>query len=308
VEAVVNIALTHNLKTRAADDAEFDTPETIALLAGTLRELGHSVRPVEVTRPIEAIAAELRRLAPELVFNIAEGERGVFREAIVPAVCDQLGLPHTGSPASVVALCLDKALAKRVVAAAGVPVAPGRFVREPDDDFAPPVILKPNFEGSSKGITQASVISEGPVAPALAAALRAHPAGILVERYVDGWDAAVGFVAGEVLEPVRYAYEPTGRHRIYDATLKRDDRAVPLADVPSAIATRLREAAATAFAALGVRGYARADFRVTPGGAIVFLEVNALPSLAPVNNELYRRRSPRDVIAAIVAARVTIAA
>lgn len=304
----MNVALTHNLRRHEADDAEFDTPETIELLVRTLRELGHDVRPVEVTRPIEAIAAELRRLAPELVFNIAEGERGAFREAVVPALCDQLGLAHTGSPASVVALCLDKALAKRVVAAAGVAVAPGRFVRAPDDDFDPPVILKPNFEGSSKGITQASVITEGPVAPALAAALRAHPAGILVERYLDGWDAAVGFLACEVLEPVRYAYVPTGPHRIYDAVLKRDDRAAPLGDVPPTIATRLRTAAATAFAALGVTGFARADFRVTPGDEIVFLEVNALPSLAPVNNELYRRRSPRDVIAAIVAARVTLAA
>lgn len=295
----MNIALTHNLRTATHDDAEFDSPETIAMLTATLRELGHDVRPVEVTRPIESIATELRRLAPELVFNIAEGDRGAFREAVVPALCDQLGLVHTGSSASVVALCLDKALAKRVVAAAGVAVAPGWFVRAPDD-FTPPVILKPNFEGSSKGITQASVIMEGPVAPALAAALKAYPTGILVERYLDGWDAAVGFVAGEVLEPVRYAYKPTGAHRIYDAILKRDDRAAPLIDVPAPISTRLRYAAALAFTALGVTGFARADFRVTPAGEVVFLEVNALPSLSPINNELYRGRSPRAVIAAIV--------
>lgn len=306
----MNIALTHNLRRHPGDDAEFDPPETIELLRRTLVELGHAVRPVEVTRPIEAVATELRRLAPELVFNVAEGERGAFREAVVPALCDQLGLAHTGSPASVVALCLDKSLAKRVVAAAGVRVAPGRFVRVVGDEHGldPPVILKPNFEGSSKGITQASVIVEGPVAPRLAAALRAHPAGILVERYLDGWDAAVGFLAGEVLDPVRYAYVATGVHRIYDATLKRDDHAVPLADVPAALAEGLREAACRAFGALGVVGYARADFRVTPDDEIVFLEVNALPSLAPIHNELYVRRSPRDVIAAIVAARVTISA
>ena len=304
----MNVAVTHNLRRHPGDDAEFDPPETIELLRRTLVELGHHVRPVEVTRPIETVAAELRRLAPELVFDVAEGERGAFREAVVPALCDQLGLAHTGSPASVVALCLDKALAKRVVAAAGVPVAPGRFVRTIAEahGLSPPVILKPNFEGSSKGITQASVVIEGPVTPWLAAALRAHPAGILVERYLDGWDAAVGFVAGEVLEPVRYAYVPTGAHRIYDATLKRDDHAAPLEDVACPLADRLREAAGRAFEALGVVGYARADFRVMPGDEIAFLEVNALPSLAPIHNELYVRRSPRDVIAAIVAARVTI--
>ena len=307
----MNIALTHNVRRRPGDDAEFDTPETIEMLRRTLRELGHDVRAVEVTRPIESVAAELRKLSPELVFNIAEGVRGVFREAVIPTLCDELGLAYTGSPASVLALCLDKALAKRVVAAAGVAVAPGRLVRAPlgvDDRFTPPVILKPNFEGSSKGITQASVIIEGPVTPHLAAALRAHPAGILVERYLDGWDVAVSFLAGEVLEPVRYAYEPTGPHRIYDASLKRDDRAAPLVDVAPPLAARLKDAARRAFAAVGVVGYARADFRVTPDDEIVFLEVNALPSLAPVNNEMYRSRSPREVLAAIVAGRVTLVA
>jgi D-alanine-D-alanine ligase-like ATP-grasp enzyme len=78
--------------------------------------------------------------------------------------------------------------------------------------------------------------------------------------------------------------------------------------VPLPLVARLREAAGLAFGALGVVGYARADFRVTPEDEIVFLEVNALPSLAPIHNELYLRRSPRDVIAAIVAARVTISA
>lgn len=314
----MNIALTHNLRRHVGDDAEFDTPETIEMLRRTLRELGHDVRAVEVTRPIESVAAELRKLSPELVFNIAEGVRGVFREAVIPTLCDELGLAYTGSPASVLALCLDKALAKRVVAAAGVAVAPGKLVRAPldhlpalpslDDRFTPPVILKPNFEGSSKGITQASVITEGPVTPHLAAALRAHPAGILVESYLDGWDVAVGFLAGDVLEPVRYAYEPTGPHRIYDATLKRDDRAVPLVDVVPSLAARLKDAARRAFAAVGVVGYARADFRVTPDDEIVFLEVNALPSLAPVNNEMYRSRTPREVLSAIVSGRVTLVA
>src|SRR5262249_14732525 len=118
----------------------------------------------------------------------------------------------------------------------------------------------------------------------------------------------VGFLAGEVLEPVRYAYESTGPHRIYDASLKRDDRAAPLVEVEPELADRLKDAARRAFAAVGVAGYARADFRVTPDDEIVFLEVNALPSLAPINNEMYRWRSPRDVIAAIVAGRVTLVA
>ncbi|HET9990729.1 MAG TPA: hypothetical protein VFQ65_19500 [Kofleriaceae bacterium] len=304
----MNVALAFNARRHDGEDhAEFDTPETIALIEQTLRGLGHRVTPLEVTRPVDEVARALRRLAPELVFTIAEGERGTFREALVPALCDQLGLACTGSSASVLALTLDKALAKRVVAAAGVAVPRGAFVRASDDVTVPlPAIVKPNFEGSSKGITQASVVTElARLRPAIEAALRAFPAGVLVEELVPGEDVAVAFLAGEVLAPVRYAYRATGPHRIYDAVLKRDDRAAPLEDVASPFADVLRAAAATAFGALGVTGYARADFRVTPEGRCVFLEVNALPSLAPTNNELYRSRSAREVIAAIVGATIT---
>ena len=76
------------------------------------------------------------------MFNFAEDERGTFREAFYPALFEQLGLVHTGSSASALALCLDKVIAKRIVAAAGVRVP---------DDRGRRVIVKPRFEGSSKG-------------------------------------------------------------------------------------------------------------------------------------------------------------
>src|SRR5258707_1360931 len=83
-----------------------------------LASLGHVVTPVDVSCSIEALIRRLRRIAPDLVFNLAEGQRGRFREAFYPALFEQLGLPHTGSHASVLAVCLDKALAKRIVSAA----------------------------------------------------------------------------------------------------------------------------------------------------------------------------------------------
>ncbi|MFT3700218.1 MAG: hypothetical protein QM831_44145 [Kofleriaceae bacterium] len=278
----MKIALVYN-----AGEGEFDSPETVAFIAGHLRPLGRVMTLLEVTRPIDEVARALRRLDPDLVFNIAEGQGSAFREAVIPMLCGELGIPCTGSSPSVLALTLDKLLCKRLVAAAGV-----RVPRDSGDR----VIVKPRCEGSSIGITQDSV--------------RASPMpgmlpGMLVEECVDGWDAAVGYVAGDVLDPVRYVYRPTGPHRIYCAELKRDDRLVPLEDVEPVVGERLRRAAATAFAAVGVHGFARADFRVTRDGEVVFLEINALPSLAPTNNELYARRPARDVIAAIVGATIS---
>jgi D-alanine-D-alanine ligase len=263
------------------------------------------------------LVARLQRAAPHVVFNIAEGRVGRFREAFYPALFEQLGLRHTGSPASVLAICLDKVLAKRVVAAAGVPVAAGVLVRgRGGGALAAPrsrVIVKPNYEGSSKGITQASV-AEG--ARALRAVvrerLRRYPDGVLVEEYVDGVDVGVAFVDGiGILPPICWRYEPTGPHHILDLALKQGPPERVRVEVPAAIggavSERVLEAAARAFAALDVTGFGRADFRVTPDGDVRFLEMNPLPTLAPSEEEMYAAAAhvgyrPADVLGAITTA------
>lgn len=312
----MRIALTYNEKRSASEaEAEFDSPETIHAIARMLASLGHGVTPVEVSRPVEALVAELRRLAPDLVFNMAEGTVGTFREAFYPALFEHLGLPHTGSPASVLALCLDKAMAKKIVAAARVHTPRGQLVRRLDELrlVTSKVIVKPNFEGSSKGITQSSVVADPEHLPAaVASALATYPAGVLVEDFVDGTDVAVGFVDGlGLLAPIGYAYDTGGPHQIYDLALKqgppeRIDVQVP-AKLDELTTSRLIAAAKRAFAALGVIGYGRADFRVTPDGMVQFLELNPLPSLAPRERDLYAAAAPlgksaRDVLACIVSA------
>src|SRR6185369_7427823 len=113
---------------------------------------------------------------------------------------------------------------------------------------------------------------------------------VLVEEYVDGIDVAVGWVAGlGVLPAISYAYPPTGPHRIYDLALKqgppeRIDVQVP-APLPATTLKALETAATRAFEALGVAGYGRADFRVTPDGHVIFLEMNPLPTLDPAERD-----------------------
>jgi D-alanine-D-alanine ligase len=318
----MRIALTFNEKRSDTErDAEFDTIDTILSIARTLASMGHVVTPVEVSGAVDGVIGELRRVSPELVFNLAEGTGGRFREAFYPALLEQLGLPYTGSGASALALSMDKALAKRVVAAARVPTPMARLVRTPDDlaelgAVTMPVIAKPNFEGSSKGITQASVVTEAAALPGIVTEMLArYPAGVLVEHYVDGVDVAVGWVDGlGVLPPIGYAYEPTGEHRIYDLALKqgppeRIDVQVP-ARLDAVTTQRVLVLARRAFEALGIAGYGRADFRVTPDGAVYFLEMNPLPTLDPRERDLYAAaaaigKSPRDLLGAIIDASCT---
>ena len=255
----MRIALTYSRR-RSHDEAEaeLDWPEDIAPLAAAI-----GATPVDVRVPLPQLIEQLGGF--ELILNLAEGERGPFREAFYPALFDHLGLRYLGSPPSVLALCLDKLLCNRVVGAAGVRV-PGS---------GPPYIVKPRYEGSSKGITQASVVMD----PADAAC----PYESIVEEYVDGIDVAVAYVESlGFLPPIAYAYTPTGPHRIYDRALKQAGRSVrPYAiDAPAVTA-----AAERVFAALGVTGFGRADFRLTPEGEAVFLDMNPLPTF--VDDDFY---------------------
>lgn len=308
----MRIALTYNEK-RSADEAEaeFDSRNTIDALVARLERLGHEVTPVEVSGPIAALVDRLEALAPTVVFDIAEGERGAFREAFYPALFERLGLAYTGSSPSTRALCLDKWLASRIVAAAGVAVAGGVVVRHAGElahqALEPPLIVKPNYEGSSKGITAASVVGDrAQLAPAVAACLGRYPEGALVERYVAGRDVAVAWVDGlGWLPTIAYDHDEV----VYDYALKhvapeRVRVAIPAA-LDDDVRMRLQLAAQRAFAALGVSGYGRADFRLTACGEPIFLELNPLPSLA--DGELFAAAaaigaSADDVLACIVRA------
>lgn len=318
----MRIALAYNLKRSGAEEhAEFDTPATIEALSRILVGLGHRVAPIDVSGSIARLPARLRRLAPELVFNLAEGERGAFREAIYPALFDELGLPYTGSPASALALCLDKALAKSVVAAAGVPTPRGVLVHaasgaDPGAAIAArlclPVIVKPNLEGSSKGITPASVVGDaGRLPRVIGALLRRYPEGVLVEEFVRGPDVSVAWVAGlGLLPPIRYCYPAAGPFPVFDFAAKQAPERVRLeipAVMPPAFAERLAVHARRAFEVLGVTGYGRADFRIGPDGEAWFLEMNPLPALG--DPDLFAAAgalgaSPAALLSAIVDAAV----
>src|SRR5438105_7973042 len=154
----MKIAFTHNLKlTEAEEEAEFDTVETVDAIAGALAVGGHEVEKIEVSGPASHLAARIEAFAPDLIFNTAEGRRGRAREAFYPALFDELNFPYTGSDAYVLTVTLDKWLTKLYVAAHGIDSPRGRLVTardlaslgEASLGLAFPVIVKPNYEGSS---------------------------------------------------------------------------------------------------------------------------------------------------------------
>lgn len=297
----MRIAFTHNLQlTDSEDEAEFDTPTTVAALTEALTRLGHDVEPVEVSGPASRTVARLEALAPEMIFNTAEGKSGRYREAFYPGLFDQLGIPYTGSDAYICALTLDKQLTKLVLASHGIPTPKWYFVDDMAEWSPPelrfPVMVKPNYEGSSKGITLDSIVERPEdLRDRVAAALAKYPSGLLIEEFIVGRDVVVPFLekasahTGGVLAAAEYHFDPTivaGRkYQIYDYELKHGasagvDVRCP-ADLTPALAASLAQLSRKVYKVLGMRDLGRIDYRITDDGTPYFIEVNALPSLEP---------------------------
>jgi D-alanine-D-alanine ligase len=333
------IALTFNLKRRHVgevgyeDEAEFDSSECVEALAAAVA--GVSGGEVPLVEANEDVVESLKRVRPDVVFNIAEGRGKRSREAQVPAICDLLGIEHTGSDATTIAVCHDKDLAKTVARAGGVRVPRGRVCRRPSDaaraHLAFPVIVKPNAEGSSKGISERSVVhSSAELVDLVARLAPAFPAGVLCEEYIVGREFTAGVLADHdgglrVLGPSEICFESSaGPHPVYSFAIKSG--AVPYAlggstgvvvrgagyriESPARLdeqaARRVRTFVGRVFRALALRDVARIDFRLDAAGRPSFIEANPLPGLTPGYSDLTITAeasgiSYPDLIAAILA-------
>lgn len=295
----MRIAFTYNLKTgHSEEQAEFDTPETVSMLEGAFRQLGHEVVLVEASGTVRELLDRLDSARPDLVFNTAEGGQGRGREAYYPALFQRLGIPFTGSDAYVCTVTLDKHLTKLLVAHHGVRVPGWLFVRSMDDlrrvGLRYPLMVKPNFEGSSMGITAESVVEdEAALGRRVRAVLAQFPDGIMVEEYITGRDVVVPFLEAAapetrgILEPAEYVYASVAGRRfaIFELEMKMrgfEDVHVrsPAHLEPGQRAEAIR-ASRLAVEVLGVRDLGRMDYRLGEDGELYFLEMNALPSLEP---------------------------
>lgn len=302
----MRIGITFDLKSEAPAPAgapddlheEFDNPATIEAIAEVLRGFGHEV---ELLGDGRALLERLLADPPDFVFNIAEGQGiGRAREARVPAVLEMLGIPYSGSDPLTLAVTLDKDCAKRLVASAGVAVPRGVVVEAGDPlpqayagGLGFPVIVKPAWEGSSKGIRGKSIVDRPEQLAATVAWLnRDHQQPVLIEEYIEGDELTVGVLGNDpprILGVMRVLpTEPTERF-IYSLEIKRDFERLVRYECPAPLgdaATKaVHESALAAYRILGCRDVSRIDFRLRDG-VPYFLEVNPLPGLNPGSGDL----------------------
>ena len=162
----MKVTLTYNLKkkdeTKPADYfSEFDSENTINAIISALKSRGHTVEPIDVERP--NLFSYFKNNRIDMVFNIAEGTDGKFRESEIPAILDYLNIPYTGSNTFSLALALNKALTKKILKAENIPTPHFQLFAKGDEELDPnlrfPLIVKPNREGSAKGINVSSVVN-----------------------------------------------------------------------------------------------------------------------------------------------------
>ncbi len=275
---------------------EYDSEATVDHLCRALAALGHEVFRLGAGPGIIDV---LRKTRPDFVFNIAEGEGGRCREAHVPALLEMLGIPYLGSDPLTLCVTLDKAVAKRLVSSGGFPTPGFRTFRSEDEvdglTLAYPVIVKPAYEGSSKGVRLASRASS----PADARRMVSFVTGeyrqeAIVEEFIPGPEVTVGLVGNgrpRVLGIMEVVPKRVPREEfVYSLEVKRDwenqveYRCPP--PFPAETTAEIERCAVGIYRLLGCRDFSRIDFRLDGNRVPQFIECNPLPGLSPGYGDL----------------------
>ena len=296
----MRIGLSYDLKETIAlqqascDDAceEYDSTETVELIATSLEAEGHTAVMLGGGREF---LGKILQEKVDFVFNVAEG-RGTYRsrEAQVPSILEMLNIPYSGSDPQCLAICLDKPLSKKLVALEGVSTPTWRIVNDRQElreinrcRSLFPAIIKPAYEGSSKGIRLTSLVEDAEQAnDVIECLLDKYHQPAMIERVILGDEVTVGVIGNsqpKVLGIMRILPKQQNGYFLYTLEVKRNYLEMVDYECPAAleekILQRIQTASLNAFRALGCRDFARLDFRISAAGVPYFLEVNPLPGL-----------------------------
>jgi D-alanine-D-alanine ligase and related ATP-grasp enzymes len=250
---------------------------------------------VELMEADETLPGRLAKHEVDIVFNIAEGIQGRGREAEVPALCSMMRVPYSGSDETTLCIALDKALTKRILSTYHIRTPRYRVITKDQPriggGFAFPAIVKPNAEGSGKGISDVAIVSDIKALRALAEKnIRDYSQDMLVEEYIPGREFTVGILGnGEdtrVFPPMEILYlDKENPYNIYSFTVKQNYRKLirykSPADIDARAEAEMIRTSRKVYDALSCRDFARMDFRLAPDGKLYFIEINPLPGLAP---------------------------
>lgn len=263
---------------------------TVAAIQEALLASGHRVTkiPAGYDLPQRILAAE-----PDVIFNASTGIAKKTQQANVVAMLELLDIPFVGSGLATHVLGLYKQVTKLIFANEGIPTPDSQVFTNGDEPLDPrlrfPLIVKPEHEGSSIGITPESIVdNEAALRRVLRKNIALYRQRALVEKYIGGREFTIGVLGNKnpivlPIEEIIFRSEE-GVHRsaqTYDIKERDAVNTQCPADLTDAKRNELEAYSLKAYRAMDCRGYARLDVRMDKAETPYFLEVNTLPGMQP---------------------------
>jgi D-alanine-D-alanine ligase len=291
------VGLTYNVKSeyvfRPGDppdaNAEFDHDDTIGVIEDAIKAGGHEVVRIGNARALLERGEGAKQV--DIVFNIAEGYEGRNRESQVPILLEMLRIPFVGADGLTQGMTLDKIITKKILMAEGIPTP--RFVELTDAakswqvDLAYPLIVKPRYEGSSKGLRNASLVNTaGELSQQAQWLIETYRQPALVEEFIEGREFTVAIIGNDPPEA-----QPVVQIQIdgqldlgrlfytFERIRSGADYVCP-APIPASLKAQLESVALRTYQAVECLDFGRVDIRVDGAGRLYVLEINPLPSLS----------------------------
>ncbi len=301
----LHIALVYNAYKESTPELAEDRAGTADLMsqvrriARTLRRLRHTVTVVPLAHDLLGFQRKLRRLDPDVVFNLYDDVvRGALYDMRLAALVRMMGFPITGCPALALGLTRYKYMTASLLAGAGIPIPPNTAILETASDVGKhkwqfPVIVQPSQEHAGVGLDRTSVVhSKKALRLKVREIITQYGQPALAQRFLGGREFNVGIIGGNRLRvlplaEVDYTALPTEIPPIMSYAAKWLDNSVEYkctkvicpAEVEPELAERIRDVAMRAFRAVGGRGYGRVDMRLDEENSPYVLEVNCNPCL-----------------------------
>jgi D-alanine-D-alanine ligase len=282
---------------RGEDTAVLGVLESVEAVSKSLIELRHDVVLLPLS-PNDDIKQSLSSINTDLIFNLFEGFCGFPEtEALVPDFAEELRIPYTGCPSSVLRLALNKAKAKALLKSAGIRTPSGQ-VLTPDTlgefNLAYPCIVKPCSEDASHGISDLSVVEDdSSLKRQVTTISEAYGGAALVEEFVGGREfnaSVLGNTTYTALPPSEIVYTlPEGMPKLLTFAAKWETGSIYYlntqlqcpAKITPAEKRAITQTIVKVYQLFGCKGYARVDMRLDKEGKVNVIEVNPNPDISP---------------------------
>ncbi|NDV17971.1 D-alanine--D-alanine ligase [Pseudodesulfovibrio sp. JC047] len=253
-----------------------------AKIRTSLIELGHEVSFFDPAENFKELLATAKHA--DFAFINLHGTPG--EDGLVQAVLDKAGCPYQGAGPAASYLALNKAASKEVFEDNGIKTPDWQIITPTQGREAPleldlPVFVKPNKGGSSLGM---SLVKRMEDLPAALDKVFAMCQSALIETFIPGVELTCGILGDTPLPLIMIRPKSDADFFDYENKYAADGaEEICPAPVDAKLTRSIQQQMMTAHTALGLTGYSRGDFMVTPNGEAYLLEVNTLPGMTPTS-------------------------